>query len=304
MQNNVLVKNLLGNSSTVGNSSTEEVEVVIVGRNMLSHGYKISQSYPNSRIGMVVAGNAGRAGGSMMEHYNDGTYNVVIDKVIPGHTTQEEAIFANAIHTDPTSFGVDNIGSGNKDQVANKIQLHVEWGLKYPIPKNQQAGFHHTKQKVHYVTSTTTPDIYEKAVLWGNVKVTSQPFVDKLANWEDATGNNPSYEVMLALTAGPNANCRRTPTGSTARTFDKNARDYTYFRQGVKNALKASITLLIDNGCHYVIVPGMSTGIYATNDNRPKIIKEYPLLVIEVVDEIRSSVGTKQLKQVIYTFKP
>lgn len=271
------------------------VQVIPMGVNMLDIGRKLKIFNPNVKIGMVVAGNAGRAGGLTLEHKNDGTYTVKLETVHPYHTTQEEAIFANAIFTDFEAFGVDR----SLNSKAKK--LPVEWGLEIPqVHKENIKNFHFTKQKVNYHKSKS-PASYFKSVLWGHeVRVTPQNFVEKGTTWEEArTGE--SYEVALALTAGPNANCTMQPWSSTTRTFDIKARnDYTYFKKGVEFALTSSIGLLIGQGCECIIVPGISTGIYATDSHKRQLQEDYFKLVESVV---WSFADVKNLNSVIYSFK-
>lgn len=284
--------------------AAQPVEVIMLGFNMLEIGGSLKRANPNVKIGMVVAGNAGRAGGLTLEHKNDNTYTVKLETVHPYHTTQEEAIFANAIFTDCEAFGV------NRSPHSNAETLPVKWGLEIPqeipqVPVSKPIKrFHYTKQNVNYAKSQTA-ESYNKSVLWGGsgheVRVTPQTFVTKGTKWENARIGE-SYKVALALTAGPNANCTRQIWSSTTRTFDGLAKnDYTYFEQGVKYALTSSIGLLINEGCEHIIVPGISTGIYATDSHRPILKKAYFSLVKDVVN---SFANVKDLKSVIYSYKP
>jgi hypothetical protein len=91
-----------------------------------------------------------------------------------------------------------------------------------------------------------------------------------------------AYPCTLAFVSGPNAACRQTPTGSTARTHNPHAeKDYTLFYDGVKAAVRAGLDALAHSGVTVALVPGVCTGMYA-GPHRRRINADFEGLLQEV----------------------
>ena len=95
------------------------------------------------------------------------------------------------------------------------------------------------------------------------------------------------YPAFLTFVAAPNANRElgRNSYSTTRRTFNRTmANNYHLFREGVKNALRAGLDAMIQNGIQVAVIPKLGCGIYA-GPHQARIISEYTQLVREVLQE-------------------
>ena len=211
------------------------------------------------RIGAMIAGNSGRPGGAIRGL--DGRPR--LGSVHGGHKTQEEDMVSNWLLT--TAGKVKHCMDITFSQIANV------WGMI------SSAGVR-TIQGIDY-TNGSDPEKYADATtVTGNIS-------QKLGNRFDT--DNP-YPVVLAFVAGPNANTKSLHKGRDStmrRTFDmRAARDYSFFRDGVKAAVRAGLDSMAHQRVTVALVARVSCGLYA-GVHASRINSEFLTLVQELLDE-------------------
>ena len=215
----------------------------------------------------MVAANSGRPGGAVGL-----TDRVDRIKVHPNHRTQEEDVMSAWL-------------SGECSSDAERDTLFRDtigglWGLREAGSTDGE-----TIQGIDY-RALADPrgyaDAYvvRRAVLCGK----SQSAFD------------PSSTVIASLVfvAGPNAGCSGRPTGSTARTLNRRAsdeRNYEFFRDSVKAALRAGLDAMIEERLTIALVARISCGIYA-GCHRGRVNADFVTIVNELLLEPLRLVGS------------
>ena len=211
------------------------------------------------RIGAMIAGNSGRPGGAIRGL--DGRPR--LGSVHGGHKTQEEDMVSNWLLT--TAGKVKHCMDITFSQIANV------WGMI------SSAGVR-TIQGIDYTRGSDPEKYADATTVTGNIS-------QKLGNRFDT--DNP-YPVVLAFVAGPKANTKSLHKGRDStmrRTFDRlAATDYTFFRDGVKAAVRAGLDSMAHQRVTVALVARISCGLYA-GVHASRINSEFLTLVQELLDE-------------------
>ena len=224
----------------------------------------VASTYPNRRVGIMVAGNSGRPGGAVAA--DDRTID--IQKVHERHKTQEESIVS--------AWMVGMCGKGNQKRMNYLYEKSIakQWGLREFSGTDRM-----TIQGVDYGT-TQDPKAYEKAWVVDNQTLQlaqNGRFVTETTN------------ATLVFVAGPNAGEKGTDDGTMKRTRNALAvRDYAFFRKCVAAAVRAGLDAMIDKKIDVALVAPVSNGIYA-GPHEKKIKAEFVGLVQEVCSEKREN---------------
>lgn len=224
--------------------------------------------FAGKKIGVMVAGNSGKPGGSV------GTLDGEIRKraVRADYETQEEDIVSDWLYTASADHSVRNAVYG--------ATIGQKWGML-----DVRKGSTNTKtiQGVNYVDAKNPNyHIYGEAWTVNDVLLSMKKFDGAGVPYYD---RSRTYQASLVFVSGPNAGCERGRTSSTGRTLNKHAAEnYDYFRIGVKDAVRAGLDAMAAIGCDVALVARISCGIYA-GDHKARINAEYNKLVNEVLDE-------------------
>ena len=226
---------------------------------MATCGYIYFSKRKDMQIGAMIAGNSGRPGGAIRGL--DG--HVRLGSVHGGHKTQEEDMVSNWLLT--TAGKVKHHMDITFSQIANV------WGMI------SSAGVR-TIQGIDYTRGSDPEKYADATTVTGNIS-------QKLGNRFDT--DNP-YPVVLAFVAGPNANTKSPHKGRDStmrRTFDmRAARDYSFFRDGVKAAVRAGLDSMAHQRVTVALVARVSCGLYA-GVHASRINSEFLTLVQELLDE-------------------
>lgn len=94
-----------------------------------------------------------------------------------------------------------------------------------------------------------------------------------------------TFPSALVFSAGPNAGCRKSAKGSTARTVCNLAlRDYSFFRACVKEAIRTGLDAMVRVNCDVALIARVSCGIYA-GPHRKRIGTEFVAICDELLNE-------------------
>jgi len=257
-----------------GRGGTATVRVVKHAGGLTSVGWELHTAHPEARIGTMVAGNSGRPGGSC------GKRDFACE-LHARHKTQEEDVVSNWLLTHNHNTASKNAST---EEFASTIARR--WGMS-----SEDATSTATRQGVDY--SQARPQEYADAWTVRDVLLSAKTTtVAKRYRFE------AQYPTTLCFVAGPNVGVRKTPTGSTARTFNHaiGTQDYATFREAVKYALMAGLRAMAAEGCTVALVAGVSCGMYA-GPLKQRIRAEYATLIEEV---LAGGLGTC-FESVVYT---
>ena len=215
--------------------------------NMLAAAY---ESYSaGSRVGYLIAGNAGKVGGGLLQ-FDNGQYDIEV-KTSPfkrdgSLLPQEEGSLTNFMNADLRTKAallecVPHWGMVDYSGRDHRTSQGVDYSARWEVCKGDQAAFK-----------------YGRCVRIGDREVRgfSQEGVSKhtAQRWD----TQKQFQCRLYITVGPQARCPDTgfgrklaPDSSMRRTFDRDANeDPAFLRQGVIEALRASLeTMDEDDVC-------------------------------------------------------
>lgn len=222
--------------------------------------------FKDEKVGLLVASNPGRPGGSLGKM--DGTG--LADNYNNDFSTQEESIIASWFQAEEKIFDLKK-KKGDKRKfnccIEFKNTLGVDatsrgrpWGMLNPES---------TSVKTIQGKDFTLP-FFEKG--------RSQPqraayysFAYHLPSKPIFNSNKDSIKIVdLFFVYGPNVSASGSPTGSMSRTKIKEyrfQRDYFIFKTGVKNAIRAGLISMANADIKVAILARVSGGIYSGNGN-------------------------------------
>jgi len=213
------------------------------------------------RIGTMIAANSGRPAGACGQRGQ-----IVPGQIHPHHTTQEEDIVSCWL----TAQG----GRTRADQ--NRLYCETidqKWGL---IELNSTSR--RTLQGVDY-GSATHPESFADAWVVPDAMLCAK--VQHPARFD----TERTFPSALVFSAGPNAGCRKSAKGSTARTVCNLAlRDYSFFRACVKEAIRTGLDAMVRVNCDVALIARVSCGIYA-GPHRKRIGTEFVAICDELLNE-------------------
>lgn len=210
----------------------------------------------NEKIGLMIAGNNGRPGGSVGEGL--GSIPIVsqgmVDSGVLGKLkTQEESV---------VSDWLDAV-AGSEHEARSRVFRSTICGLW-----GQKArGSPETIQGVNYKTSTDARD-YDRA------------WVVRDANLE----HDGECTATLVFVAGPNANRSAGNTGGSMReTFSQKAHDeYPFFKECVSLSVRGGLLAMREENVTHALVAYVSGGLYAGKHEK-QIRAEFRDLVHQLV---------------------
>lgn len=210
----------------------------------------------NEKIGLMIAGNNGRPGGSVGEGL--GSIPIVsqgmVDSGVLGKLkTQEESV---------VSDWLDAVAGSDHEARSRVFRSTIcgLWGQK-------ARGSPETIQGVNYKTSTDARD-YDRA------------WVVRDANLE----HDGKCTATLVFVAGPNANGSAGNTGGSMReTFSQKAHDeYPFFKKCVSLSTRAGLLAMREENVTHALVAYVSGGLYAGKHEK-QIRAEFKELVEQLV---------------------
>lgn len=229
-------------------------------------GYEMSQRYPNDKIGIMVAANAGLPGGdigNVIAGRKRGTVAYYMN-----HGGQEERVVANWAET-------THPNNDSRQRRLLEDNIVGAWGLK-------DDGGTDTVQDVDYVTSENPLD-------YGSVWVVDNARLSAVYNKRrsDAVDPQRTFSACLLFGAGPNASDSGTASGTMRRTRSRRAaddKDYDFFKACIQAVLRTKFDAAIEKNVKVVLFDLTSTDIYAGEFKR-RILRDYVALVQEILDE-------------------
>jgi len=246
----------------------------------------IALQFQGKRIGVLVASNAGRPGGSLGSMDGTGLAN----DYRKSFRTQEESVVASWLRAE------EQKGKGlfKKKFDANKVfrkNLGIQvtggrpWGLIYPDTRLGKPGSTHTIQGIDFTIPFFDEDsgesMMEQALNYGFAYTLREKPI-KI--------RREIVIVDLVFVYGPNVAFSGKHTGSGARTKVKHyryRRDYLVFRESVKTALRAGLLEMIQNRDQIAILALVSGGIYVGKGTptQKHLLAEYELIINEILSE-------------------
>lgn len=254
----------------------------------------IAADYARSgkKIGILIAGNAGRPGGALVDPRGE---KVVGDFHRP-FKTQEEDVISSWLQGeerqsmgafDPDSIIRDSIGiTANYTDRRGQPRRGQPWGLHNPDLKPGNRGFHMTVQEFDYTRPfhdrSGRPKFDQAGGYNFSYALQDKPVYSK--------PNNALVKVDLVFVFGPNVAYYGTPYGSGARTQVSHYQydiDYDVFRLAVKTALFAGLAEMQKNNNKIAILCPISGGIYSGKGSPTniRINKEYMDIINEILSE-------------------
>ena len=223
------------------------------------------------RLGLMVAANSGRPGGSVGV-----PGGIDASQVHCGHRTQEESLVANFLHsTAPNDarmqeatfnsaiggkWGLPDmsavVGPGGGGGIGSGRGIGVRGGGR------RTADRYMTLQRHDYV-NTTDPRAFAHPAY-----VVEKAWMSPLSPDGLRFRDDKRFEADLVFVAGPNASDKGGPNGSMQRTANRLAQSRTrdghaFFREGQRHALRAGLDAMIKRGVDVALVARLSCGIYA-----------------------------------------
>lgn len=284
----------------------------------------------NQRIGIGIAGNAGRFAGACGNYKGMKIGNTVFEcTTLPnGHMVEHDRVKAylerlgnpmnvqryrqsnnvyeiicnNPSYRTQEESTIAVIQKACSDpQYTNKRLLNangtlkIPWGLVHPIDPDPKSV--RTFQGVDYQRKTNPRSTFQKYARAYSIATRAYGTVGR---------ERVDYDCVAVFTAGPNVAARgrsrgRSRMSATLRTFDYEAADdRKKFEKGVLDAIYAMLLEMRKRGVTIAIVPGISTGLYA-GEYQTYILINYERLVNEAIDILYTTPQKMgSIKRVIY----
>jgi len=259
----------------------------------------IALSIDNSiKVGIMIAGNAGRPGGSVgrmdgtgidnieyfSQHFMENRYRTIEESVVASWMAAEyfrrepddlDRIFR-------TTLGVEFKTEPKYDSQLNSIVDYPSnrpWGMSVVNSTDTS-----TIQGIDF-TSVLEPEFYKFAFSLQDV-----PIIDNTVTRPPGCPCSSQRNVNLVFVYGPNVGFSgRTDIGSGRRTkvSGYNERnDYDQFKQSVTEAIRAGLEKMIADGVEIAIVARVSCGIYAgraSSLTRRHINRDYEGIITNIL---------------------
>jgi len=242
-------------------ASSEIVSVVGGTTSLAEQLHRLSPSLP---IGIMIAGNSGRPGGSC------GHIGGRARDISARHSTQEEDIVS--------SWFLTECKHETEHNYLFQSTIDRQWGL---VDVSGRSTDPTTIQGVDY---NHAEDPMDYADSWSvcNCVVSQKMHIPGRRQFMFDTSKK--VPCTLVFVAGPHAGPPQKKTGSMART--KNIRasrpnEYEFFKHCVASALRTGLDAMIRQGCQIALVARISCGIYA-GPHKQKINAEF----LELLDEL------------------
>jgi hypothetical protein len=251
----------------------------------MAHRYKGS----GKKIGILIAGNAGRPAGGLGKP--DGTG--LSSDFRTSFETQEEDVVASWLQAEEHRWNQRNRGVPfNVDQVfRDNLGVNVwggrPWGMLYPDKQIGTRTSYHTIQGKNF----THKFFDQKGVRMDQTE--NYNFAYSLQNKPISNTSKNSIKMTdLVFVYGPNVSYRGQTSKSTGtRTLVEDyqyPRDYPVFRESVKTALRAGLLEMYRNGNKIAILARISGGIYSGGRRNPtnvQINSEFESIINEILNE-------------------
>jgi len=246
------------------------------------------------RLGIMVAANSGRPGGSVGV-----PGGIDASQVHCGHRTQEESLVANFLHSTAPN-------DAQMQEATFNSMIGGKWGLpdmSVVVVKpggggggigsgrgivgrgggRRAADRYTTLQRYDYV-NTTDPSAFAHPA-----HVVEKAWMSPLSPDGRRFSDDKRFEADLVFVAGPNASDAGGPNGSMQRTANRLAQSRTreghqFFREGQRHALRAGLDAMIDKGVDAALVARLSCGIYA-GPWRDRVDADFEAVLSEVLSE-------------------
>jgi hypothetical protein len=258
------------------------------GESILSHVVEVGglqnvgcSCYSTQSVGVLVAANSGRPGGSC--GWGSGCGGVSSRQLHARHTTMEEDIVANWLltHAFNSAGGVAAPSAEELDRCANGAFrcIHNAWGLR----RESRTG-NVTRQGVDYTRDGVEGVDYADVWVVPGVRLSRKESCECSGQrWFD---HSDQFEASLYFAAAPNAGPIGTSAGSMARTFNRRAsEDEEHFMDGVRWALRASLCAMAKDGVHVVLLPLLGGGVYGGRWGGSGYRQRFIYLVKQVLEE-------------------
>ena len=239
---------------------TARSRVTVMDGGATSVGFALhEQSGGDARLGIMVAANSGRAAGAC-------GLDGAVQKIHPHHSTQEEDIVS--------CWMTASAGPRKEDRNALfRSTIDRAWGMEEIDSRSLR-----TLQGVDYVHARGAEAFADAWIVHG-ATLCAKSQKPPSFNLEC------KFPATLVFSSGPNAGCRQSPHGSTARTLNERAaKDYAFFRECVKETVRTGLDAMVSAGCNVALVAKVSCGIYAGR-HRDHIMREFQVIVDELLAE-------------------
>lgn len=250
----------------------------------IAHRYKGT----GKKIGILIAGNAGRPAGSLGKP--DGTG--LSHDFRRSFSTQEEDVIASWLQAEEHSWNKRNPGVAFdvdkifRDNLGVNVPRGRPWGMSYPDIPIGKRGSYHTIQGKNF----THKFFDQKGVRMDQTE--NYNFAYSLQNKPISNTNKNSTKMTdLVFVYGPNVSFRGKTSKSTGtRTLVEDyqyPRDYPVFRESVKTALRAGLLEMYRNGNQIAILAPISGGIYSGRGSptNVQINSEFESIINEILNE-------------------
>lgn len=224
-------------------------------------GWNFKDMFPYDKVCIMVAGNAGRPGGSMLGFQGNIEQTEMIGlkhnmkyKSSQGRNGgQEEQIVFNLLKTYYSYYGEEGAMNLGKS-------IGGMWGLT----ENNNSSSIKTNQGIDYTRDRGKPHLYYFSKYVDGVMLSNQN--------ENGIVSNEYYDCDLVFAFAPNASNSGTRTGSMQRTKShcQSYYNYEFFKEGIYYALSHAIDNMIHNEVNIAIIAKIGTGIYAGDYKDPK----------------------------------
>lgn len=236
-------------------SIPEKIKIINESGGSTNIAIRLKEKFPDSSIGIVVAGNSGRPGGAC-GHMNSKGYAYVDS--LGHHKTQEEDVVSNWLLTHKHIEG-----TSPNTLFKNTIGGEKRWGMVHPDWRNNKKEVFYTIQEKHY--RNAQPEDYTDAWYVDNCLVSFK------------TKNSYNFEknirCSLVFVAGPQAKDGHKLTAPNKigdysstqyRTFNSSAaNDYSVFIKSVERTFYAALLSMAMKGDNIAVLCHVSGGIYA-----------------------------------------
>jgi len=276
-------------------------------------GQDVAHTFKGSglKIGLLIAGNAGRPGGGLGKV--DGTG--LEANFTESFRTQEEDVVSHWLlaeqyhHERVNGQGTFDADTVFRQNLGDMAPGGRPWGMKYPSTKVGAPGSTHTLQRRNFTHPFYDSKKGERMDQRDNYNFAYTLTNKPISNY---SGKKTTKMVDLVFVYGPNVAYRgKSPNSTGTRTLVHSyqyPRDYDVFRESVKMTLRAGLREMARNGNQIAILAPISGGIYSgkgTSTNA-RINSEYEQIINELLNEDYTpgvKLGSK-FEQVIFPIYP